>query len=145
MTKAEDLRIVKLYSIVNLQENSSGDIEDIEIAKAVPFFVLAKKTGKTLKVVPTEKLIVSKPIYENVANLHDLIVNKTNKNNRYRKPVHLCSDLSGKEFNKEQLIAFAEQIEKIDADLSPKVSKKLLEDVCLKTSKSLTTSSDMEK
>ena len=137
MVKAEDLRIVKLYSIVQLTENSVGDVEDVEIAKAVPFFVLVKKTGKNFKVVPTQKLTISRPIYENVANLHDLVINKTNKNNRYRKPVHLCSELNGKLFNKEQLINFAEQIEKVNADLPTSESKKQLEEICLSASKNL--------
>lgn len=130
MVKAEDLRIVKLYSVVNIKKDSRGFINEIEYAKAVPFYVLVKKTGSSYCVIPTSKLKIKEKIVTSSTKPHQLLVDKTRKNDRFRKPIHLIRDLNGKQFTPEQLIAFAEKVENISANLPVDIADEQLKNVC---------------
>ena len=131
MVRAEDLRIVKLYNITKLDTNEAGDIEGIETAKVAPYFVLVKKDGAhKFSLVKTPKLDLEGQIYENVGELHQLVVNKTRYNNRYRKPIHLCQELQGHKFTQEQLEIFAENVEGISAEQPAKYAESQLKKVC---------------
>ena len=126
----EDLRIVKLYGVYEVVKDIRGGIENIEIVKTVPYFVLVKKHGNQYKVVPTSKLVITQPIKEFSEKQYDLVINKVRKNNRYRKPVSLCPSLRGQTLTIEQTKEFAEKIQTINSNLSEKVTQQLLTNVC---------------
>ena len=133
MTRAEDLRIVKLYSISGLNSDDSGINVDLVYSKATPFFVLVKKCLGSYKIIPTSKFKTDAKIVFHPSTLHSLAIDKTRKNNRYRKPVHLCPALAKKVFSKEELIKFAEEIEKINCELPTAQAEVLLKKVCMQT------------
>lgn len=143
MTNAEDLRIVKLYSVFKVDKNSRGQIEGIETVKLVPYFVLVKKFGDVYRVVPTSKLQIASNVYESSSKEHQIIINKMRQNNRYRKPIHLSAKLQGKTLTMEQLVKFAEEIEKVNSNLSQKSAEKQLEVVCEKMANLLNKESTM--
>ena len=143
MTKAEDLRIVKLYIVLRVDKTSRGLIEGVETVKLVPYFVLVKKFGDIYRVVPTSKLQIASNVYENSLKEHQIVINKMRQNNRYRKPIHLSAKLRGKSFTMEQLVQFAEEIEKINSNLSQKNAEKQLEAVCNKMAKVLSNDNAM--
>lgn len=137
LTNVNDLRIAKLYNVTKVEKLYSGKIYGIETAKVVPFFVLIKKTNKGYVVIPTQKFKTNKIVFENVGNQHDLVVNKTNINNRYRKPISLFPELEGKKLTNEELVKFAEMIETINAELPAEYAEEKLKLVCMKQNQML--------
>ena len=131
LTNANDLRIAKLYSAMKVDKMYGGHILGIETVKVVPFFVLIKKTSKGYIVIPTEKFKTNQLVFENASSEHDIIVNKTNVNNRYRKPTTLCPDLENKMLSNEELVRFAQMVETINAELPSDYAEEKLKLVCL--------------
>lgn len=131
LTNMNSLRIAKLYSIVKVEKLYNGSICGIETAKVVPFYVLIKKTSRGFMVVPTEKFQTNKIVFENAGNEHDLIVNKTRKNNRYIKPATLVPELANKKLTNEELIHFAKLIETVNAEFPAEYAAQKLKLACM--------------
>lgn len=142
VTKVEDLRIVKVYNVVHAKKDVYGDIIELETSK-LPNFVLVKKVGNKLKTIPTTKFAVREILINKLVE-HGFFVNKVRRNNRYRKPHHLCGELRGVKLDDEQLSNFAEMIEKVSSDLSEERAQEILKNVCRSFSRNLNTQKGME-
>ena len=130
MTNVNDLRIVKLYHVHSFDKDEYGRVEGTNIVKDQDFFVLVKKFGNTYKIVPTAKFATKDVVKEYSSNLYDLVIKKERKNNRYRKPFHICKALEGKELTKEELIKFATMIESINCDSPEMFTTSKLQNAC---------------
>lgn len=121
----DDIRIAKLYSVVDIVKDDTGKQEGIETSKFGNFVLLQKITVDKYLIVPTEKLIKNnmisvsdakvKPVNE-AKSTEDLVINKIDKNNRYLHPSHICYDLHFKKLTPSQLVAFATLIGEINSD-----------------------------
>ncbi len=130
MTNVNDLRIVKLYHVHSFDKTDDGEVLGTNIVKDKNFFVLVKKCGNTYKIVPTAKFATKDIVKEYSDNLYDLVIRKERKNNRYRKPFHICKKLEGKELTKEELIKFATIIESINSDSPEMLTTSKLQNAC---------------
>ena len=131
MTNVNDLRIVKLYHVHSFDTNDYGFVIGINVLKDRSNFVLVKKCGDKYKIVPTdENQTKTAVVRENPEELYSLTIKKERKNNRYRKPFHICEKLAGKKLSKEELIKFARMIDSLDSDGSEEQTSEELYDTC---------------
>lgn len=113
-----DLRIVKVYMNHKKDVDEYGNVVGTETVKAYPSFMLVEKKGDYYLTIPAEKGQSQNIISTNSSELYDLVIKKTNKNNRYRKPYHLCKELDGKIITKQQAQDFAKILSDIDCDVT---------------------------
>lgn len=130
MTNVNDLRIVKLYHIHSFDKDEYGRVYGTNVVKDKPYFVLVKKVGNEYVIVPTEKFATKDVAKEYSKKPYDLIIKKERRNNRYRKPFHICEQLNGKVLTKEELIKFATLVESINCDSPENITTARLQDVC---------------
>lgn len=132
-----DLRIVKLYVNLENDHDELGRVIGIERARARTTFALVQKFGGIYVTIPTKSDGEQIVLTDNSTELHDIVIKKTRRNNRYRKPAHLCSELEGKKITKEQASTFAEMLDKITCDTNYSAvsqQEQALKDVCKKFS-----------
>ena len=131
MTNVNDLRIVKLYHVHSFDTNDYGYVIGRNILKDRSNFVLVKKCGDKYKIVPTsEDQTKTAVVREFPEELYSLTIKKERRNNRYRKPYHICSKLAGKKLSKEELIKFARMIDCLDSDGSEEKTSEELYNAC---------------
>lgn len=109
-----NLRIVKLYSVVHEDRDEAGRKIGMESAKVVSNYVLVEKIGNLFRIIPTRQFQTNKLITDRPTELHELFIKKTSRNNRYKKPVHFCEALSNKTISIEEAESFAQVIAKVN-------------------------------
>lgn len=111
---ANDLRIVKLYSVVHEDFDECGRKIGTESAKVFSNYILVQKIGKMYRVIPTHQFQTNMIITDRPTELHELFIKKTNKRNRYKKPIHFCEELENRTISISDAKAFAEIVSKVN-------------------------------
>ena len=138
---ANDLRIVKLYSVVHEDFDECGRKIGTESAKVFSNYILVQKIGKLYRIIPTKQFTSNMIVTDRPTQLHELFIKKTNKRNRYKKPIHFCESLENKTISISDAEAFAEVISKVN--ISSISSEKIdtetnrLKEICVEFSKYL--------
>lgn len=114
--KVNNLRIVKIYSIVHKDVDENGNQIGLETAKAVPFYVLVEKHNSFYRIIPTANFAPKMDAVVDGSVLHQFVIKKTNRYNRYRKPTTLCPELTNKTLTYNETKALAEKISTINSD-----------------------------
>lgn len=112
-----NLRIVKLYSIVHKEVDDYGRQVGIETAKVVSNYVLVEKLrDKSFRIIPTESFAPTARVLSYSNELHQLVIKKTKLYNRYRKPTSLCPEIANKNLSLEEAEILAEGIASVDSN-----------------------------
>ena len=109
-----DLRIVKLYCVVHEDIDEYGRKIGTESARVLSNYILVQKIGKLYRIIPTKQFSSNMIITDRPTKLHELFIKKTNKGNRYKKPIHFCESLENKTISISDAEAFAEVISKVN-------------------------------
>lgn len=130
MTNINDLRIVKLYHVHSFDTNDYGFVVGTNLVKDRSNFVLVKKCGNKYKIVPTSDSTRTQVVELHPEELYRLTIKKERRNNRYRKPFHICPELEGKHLTKDELIRFAQIVDSIDSNACESRTSEELYDAC---------------
>lgn len=136
-----NLRIVKIYSVVHRDVDEKGNQQGIETAKVLSNFVLVEKLGDFYRIIPTKSFAPTENALNESVDLHQLVIKKTKKFNRYRKPVSLCPELANKELSLKDCKEFANKIAEVNSDFNTqddlKKEEDKLKEICVKFNKIL--------
>lgn len=124
-----NLRIVKLYSIDKVEKDDLGHIMGVETCKITNGFVLVEKMGNQYKVINSANTHFDKALPLST-KLHEIVIQKMRRNDRYRKPFHLCEELDGKYVSLDDAKYFANSLSKISTDLPEASATERLTETC---------------